>query len=296
MKNGSATPRSTKNTSRTSGKWRARARSEIASSRATSSPPGADTSTSSPRRWTGSSATTRNSTTKDRARGRAGAATPTTTPNGSRPAAKSKWSRRASPTRKATAPTGKRRSQYVPTVGDRIEEAGLTWGIYAAQPGEQEGSKEERENAGPYKWAICPTFAECLDGPQKNDMHEAKQLFVDAEAGNLPNFADPDPDHRHGRDQPAQRHLDGARRRIHRERGEGDPAGPGRCLDDDLHLLRRLRLLLRPRETAGGGPRHQAPARDREPLREARLRRPSRRDQQLDPRLHGERAARRARG
>lgn len=78
---------------------------------------------------------------------------------------------------------------YVPTVGDRVEEAGLRWGIYAAQPGEQEGSKEERENAGPYKWAICPTFAECLDGPQKNDMHEARQLFADAEAGNLPNFA-----------------------------------------------------------------------------------------------------------
>ena len=72
---------------------------------------------------------------------------------------------------------------YVPTVGDRIEEAGLTWGIYAAQPGEQEGSKEERENSGPYKWAICPTFAECLDGPQKNSMHEAKQLFTDAAAG-----------------------------------------------------------------------------------------------------------------
>jgi phospholipase C len=78
---------------------------------------------------------------------------------------------------------------YVPTVADRIEEAGLTWGIYAALPGEQEGNKEERENAGPYKWAICPTFAECLDGPQKNDMHQAKQLFADAEAGNLPSFS-----------------------------------------------------------------------------------------------------------
>jgi phospholipase C len=79
--------------------------------------------------------------------------------------------------------------QYVPTVADRIEEAGLTWGIYAAQPGEQEGSKEERESAGPYKWAICPTFAECLDGPQKDSMHEAKQLFSDAATGNLPNFS-----------------------------------------------------------------------------------------------------------
>ena len=95
------------------GKWRAKARSATGSSRATSSPPGAGTSTSSRRRSTGSSATTPNSTTKGHeARGPAGAATPITTRSEwirSR-AAKSKWSRRASPTRKATAPTGKRRS------------------------------------------------------------------------------------------------------------------------------------------------------------------------------------------
>jgi phospholipase C len=72
---------------------------------------------------------------------------------------------------------------YVPTVADRLEEAGRTWGIYGAvNPGEK-GSN------GPYKWAICPTFAECLYGPQKSDMHEAPQLFTDAKEGKLPNFA-----------------------------------------------------------------------------------------------------------
>ena len=77
---------------------------------------------------------------------------------------------------------------YVPTVADRIEEAGLTWGIYAATP-EKVKKKKEKEGAGPYKWAICPTFAECLDGPQKNSMHEAAQLFHDAETGMLPSFS-----------------------------------------------------------------------------------------------------------
>jgi phospholipase C len=72
---------------------------------------------------------------------------------------------------------------YVPTVADRLEEAGRTWGIYGAV------NTEENAQQGPYKWAICPTFAECLYGPQKNDMHEASQFFTDAKEGKLPNFA-----------------------------------------------------------------------------------------------------------
>ena len=39
---------------------------------------------------------------------------------------------RACPTRTATGPTGPRPSPTCPTVADRIEEAGLTWGIYGA--------------------------------------------------------------------------------------------------------------------------------------------------------------------
>jgi phospholipase C len=72
---------------------------------------------------------------------------------------------------------------YVPTVADRLEEAGRTWGIYGAV------NTNEKAQQGPYKWAICPTFAECLYGPQKNDMHEASQFFTDAKEGALPNFA-----------------------------------------------------------------------------------------------------------
>ena len=72
---------------------------------------------------------------------------------------------------------------YVPTIADRMEEAGRTWGIYGAV------NPTVKAQAGPYKWAICPTFAECLYGPQKNDMHKASQLLSDAREGKLPNFS-----------------------------------------------------------------------------------------------------------
>ena len=71
---------------------------------------------------------------------------------------------------------------YVPTVADRLEEAGRTWGIYGAVV------SAGKAQSG-YIWSTCPTFAECLLGPQKADMHEAAQFMTDAKAGNLPNFA-----------------------------------------------------------------------------------------------------------
>jgi phospholipase C len=74
---------------------------------------------------------------------------------------------------------------YVPTVADRLEEAGRTWGIYGAVT----PIGKKKKLPGAYKWAICPTFAECLDGPQKADMHDASQLFTDATNGTLPSFS-----------------------------------------------------------------------------------------------------------
>jgi phospholipase C len=72
--------------------------------------------------------------------------------------------------------------KYVPTVADRLEEAGRTWGIYGAVI-----SKGKAQ--GGYIWSTCPTFAECLFGPQKEDMHAAPQFMTDAKAGKLPNFS-----------------------------------------------------------------------------------------------------------
>jgi hypothetical protein len=69
---------------------------------------------------------------------------------------------------------------YVPTIADRMEEAGRTWGIY--------GTVKQISQIG-YKWSICPTFAECLNGPQKTKMHDSSQLLSDAKAGTLPSFS-----------------------------------------------------------------------------------------------------------
>jgi phospholipase C len=72
---------------------------------------------------------------------------------------------------------------YVPTFADRLDAAHKTWGIYGAV------NPAAGSQRAPYKWAICPTFAECLYGPQRKDLHEEAQFFSDAERGTLPNFS-----------------------------------------------------------------------------------------------------------
>ena len=114
--------------------------------------------------------------------------------------------------------------------------------------------------------------------------------------GTLPELRDPDAERRQKRDVTGATSQHNGTSMLVGDNwiGEevlGDRERTGRALDDDLHLLRRLRLLLRPRDATGRA-RHQAAARDREPVREGRLHRPQRRDQLVDPRLRGERARR----
>jgi phospholipase C len=87
------------------------------------------------------------------------------------------------PNKKGEGPYRSSPVPYVPTVADRLEEAGRTWGIYGAV------NTTVKAQQGPYIWATCPMFAECLLGPQKADMHEASQFVSDAKAGKLPNFS-----------------------------------------------------------------------------------------------------------
>ena len=69
---------------------------------------------------------------------------------------------------------------WVPTVMDRLDAAGLSWRIYA--PG--------NTGAGHgYGWAICPTFADCLDTPQSSNMMPSTQVIADAKSGSLPNLS-----------------------------------------------------------------------------------------------------------
>jgi len=65
--------------------------------------------------------------------------------------------------------------QYVPTIMDELDAAGLSWHIY-----------DPTANSG---WAICPSFAECKYGPQAKDIVPNTQIFSDAAAGTLPDFS-----------------------------------------------------------------------------------------------------------
>jgi phospholipase C len=59
---------------------------------------------------------------------------------------------------------------------DRLDAAGLTWRLYAS-------------STGGYSWAICPTFAECLDTSQHNNQVANTDFATDATNGTLPNFS-----------------------------------------------------------------------------------------------------------
>jgi phospholipase C len=67
---------------------------------------------------------------------------------------------------------------YVPTIMDRLDDAARSWRIYAPPPG-----------PGAYNWAICPTFAECIYGPQLGNLKPSGQVVTDAGAGKLPDFS-----------------------------------------------------------------------------------------------------------
>jgi phospholipase C len=84
------------------------------------------------------------------------------------------------PNQKGEGPYRKSPVPYVPTIADRLEEAGRTWGIF--------GATSPKINGG-YVWATCPTFAECLYGAQKSNLHDDEEFIAEAEAGTLPSFS-----------------------------------------------------------------------------------------------------------
>jgi phospholipase C len=63
---------------------------------------------------------------------------------------------------------------WVPTIMDRLDDAGISWKIYAPTSGQGYGR------------ATCPTFAECLDGAQHANLVDPLQFATDAAAGTLP--------------------------------------------------------------------------------------------------------------
>ena len=74
---------------------------------------------------------------------------------------------------------------WIPTIMDRLDEAGLDWRLYTTPEQGQPG----------YNWAICPTFADCLYTAQHDRTVDRSEFLTDAAAGTLPAFSvlTPDP-------------------------------------------------------------------------------------------------------
>jgi Tol biopolymer transport system component len=64
---------------------------------------------------------------------------------------------------------------WMPTVFDRLDEAGISYGMYVPLRG-----------VAGYQRAICPSFAACLYGGQRQYMHSFEDFTTDALAGTLP--------------------------------------------------------------------------------------------------------------
>jgi phospholipase C len=68
---------------------------------------------------------------------------------------------------------------WVPTIFDRLAQAGLPWKIYGGVGGPGTG----------YGWTICPTFYDCLGSSQRASLVPAANVLADADAGTLPAFS-----------------------------------------------------------------------------------------------------------
>jgi hypothetical protein len=79
------------------------------------------------------------------------------------------------PTRDGRGPYRSSPVQWVPTIMDRLDGAGLEWTLYTGNGG--------------YVWAICPTFADCLLTSQHTHRAKPSRVISDAGAGKLPKFS-----------------------------------------------------------------------------------------------------------
>jgi phospholipase C len=72
---------------------------------------------------------------------------------------------------------------WVPTVMDRLDQANLTWRLYAGTAAVADGTAYQDSG---YQWATCPSFADCLETSQRNNLVNANQVLTDATNGTLP--------------------------------------------------------------------------------------------------------------
>jgi phospholipase C len=74
--------------------------------------------------------------------------------------------------------------QWVPTIMDRLDAAGLTWKVYAG-----DGPEHKYSWKAGYYWQVCATFYECQGGSQSANWVPAGQVIADATAGTLPSVS-----------------------------------------------------------------------------------------------------------
>lgn len=74
-------------------------------------------------------------------------------------------------------------AKHVPTIMDLMSSAGVSWKIYA-QP-----TAGATDITGAYKWSGCPSFADCLDTSQDQNLVDSNQFFTDAANGTLPSVS-----------------------------------------------------------------------------------------------------------
>jgi phospholipase C len=73
--------------------------------------------------------------------------------------------------------------QYLPTIFDRLNTAGLSWRIYGTPYSPVFVPKSE------YAWSICPSLAECEYTSQVQNLVQSLQFTADAQSGNLPAYS-----------------------------------------------------------------------------------------------------------
>ena len=73
--------------------------------------------------------------------------------------------------------------QYVPTIMDRMDAAGLSWRLDSG-----EGTENTSVGTG-YAWSTCPSFAECLYSSQVQKFRPWDTIINQAKIGRLPRLA-----------------------------------------------------------------------------------------------------------
>ena len=124
--------------------------------------------------------------------------------------------------------------QYVPTIMDRMDAAGPAVADLRARPADAAG----------YGWAICPTFYECLGGAPGTDRCGSPRLRHGRASGHASRPLDRDPD-LHDSQHNGYSLMQGDNWIAQNVAARDATARLG--LHRDLHHLRRLRVLLRPR-------------------------------------------------